>query len=55
MTWYYWEEDGPASGKFQASNDAEALQRVSKRSNLLCLYKESDTPDGTPFVMVFER
>lgn len=54
MTIYYWEGNGPTSGIFQAANDDEALQKISKQK-LLCLYKESNTPDGTPFIMVWEN
>lgn len=55
LTTYYWEADGLASGRFQALNDAHALRLASERKDLLCLYKESDTADGLPFIILYEK
>ena len=45
MTIYYTEYP---TGSFKAKSDAEALALAKAK----VLYKESDTPDGTPFIMV---
>ncbi len=53
-TTYYWE--GRSLGRhglFQAKTDEEAIQRVP--SDCILLYKESDTADGTPFIVVLEN
>lgn len=37
------------TGEFVAVSDAEARRRGR---NALIIYRESDTPDGTPFIIV---
>jgi hypothetical protein len=54
MITYYWE--GKAfhrCGKFEATNDEEALSKTPPDTVLL--YKESDTEDGLPFITLMWR
>ena len=56
MKIYYWENSvgmSPDHGRVEAETDSEALQKMPKTA--ICLYRESDTPDGTPFVLVFSN
>ena len=59
MTTYYYETDSRVSwgghGSFQAENDQLALDVFPSKEKLLVLYKEADTPDGTPFIIIWER
>lgn len=48
---YYWETIN-SSGQFRAGSDQEALKKMP--SDCLALYRESDTEDGLPFIMVHE-
>jgi hypothetical protein len=53
---YYWENPTgthPDHGTIEAETDDEAIALMPKTA--ICLYHESDTTDGTPFVMVFEK
>jgi len=51
---YYYELSG-GNGRIDAENDVAAVASLTQRyPNLLCIYKESDTEDGTPFIMVYE-
>ncbi len=49
---YYWETE-TGSGSFYAASDEEALSR--KPVGCWVLYKENNTPDGTPFIILFEH
>ena len=52
MTIYYYEKTN-GSGHYEAQDDEEALMRLPE---CLVLYRESqNTPDGRPFVIVYER
>lgn len=55
MKTYYWEGpvDSPDCGRFGAKNDAEALAKMPKDS--ICLYRESNTKDGLPFVFLYDH
>jgi hypothetical protein len=54
MKTYYWESDNNDNrGQFQADTDQEAIEEMPK--NTLILYKESDTVDGIPFIVVFYK
>jgi len=57
MHTYYFELDVGVGGpyKFQAESDTEAVEHLKGRKNLLILYRESDTEDGTPFVTLWEK
>ena len=50
-TIYCW-ETMTGSGSFPADSDEEALERVPK--DYLIVYKEDDTTDGLPFIIVGE-
>ncbi|MCK9458254.1 MAG: hypothetical protein M0R80_01210 [Proteobacteria bacterium] len=52
MTTYYWEADS-GSGQFRAKDDFEARRR--RRSDCIVLYKENDTPNGDPFIIVWDN
>lgn len=55
-TYYYEIEDvfgGPMSKEF--SSDQEAIKELTQHPSLEIIYKESDTPDGTPFITVWEK
>ena len=49
MTTYFWETER-GCGEFLATTDDEARKR--KPAGCLILYKESDTPDGMPFIIL---
>ena len=51
---YYWESD-ERSGQSRFESDAHAIKGLATIQNLLIIYKEADTQDGTPFVIVWER
>lgn len=52
---YFWETEKD-SGLIFAQNDEEAIKKFRKyESKLLCLYKQSNTKDGTPFQIVWEQ
>lgn len=56
MTVYYYEnEDGysPLFGRFNVENDEIAKKLIPETT--LILYKESETNDGTPFIVVYEK
>jgi len=57
MRTYYFELDNTIGGpyRFQVESDTEAVERVKGKKNLLILYRESDTEDGTPFVTLWEK
>lgn len=40
-------------GNFEAADDEEALVKMPK--GCMILYKESDTEDGTPFIVLYEQ
>lgn len=50
-TTYYWEADN-SHGQYQADDDASAIE--VKPKGCITLYKESDTKDGTPFIIVWD-
>jgi len=53
MIYYYELENG--SGKIDAENDIAAITQLTQRhQDLLCIYQENDTEDGTPFIIVYE-
>jgi hypothetical protein len=58
MIYYYelpWEEN-PDFGQFHADSDEEALEHLNRSyPQAWCLYRESDTPDGNPFVMLYDH
>jgi hypothetical protein len=52
MIYYYELKNG--SGKINAKNDIVAITSITQRfQDLLCIYKESDTEDGTPFIIIY--
>ena len=57
-TTYYYEVKGQTFDRlgpysFQAPNDASAIKRMrSEVREVLILYKESDTPNGLPFIEI---
>ena len=53
QTYYYEYRDDMKSGTVQANTDEEALALVRDK-NLLVLYKESDSIDGRPYIIVKE-
>ena len=56
MTTYYWENQvgfSPEHGIIKAENDQEAITKLPQSA--LCMYKESDSEYGLPFIMVHER
>ena len=53
-TYYYEVKDKDTGGEFKAPNDQTALEESKKINNLELLYRESDSPDGLPFVILFE-
>jgi hypothetical protein len=52
-TTYYWESEY-SHGTFIANNDNEAIQMISDTTSIT-LYKESDTLDGTPFIIILDN
>jgi hypothetical protein len=44
-------------GEIQAENDAAAVAHLLQQfeRELLCVYKENDTKDGTPFIIIYEN
>lgn len=57
MRMYYYEFNEAMGGpyRFQAESDAKAIESMKDVKNLLILYRESDTEDGTSFVTLWER
>lgn len=53
MTTYY-VETLTRHYSFQAESDEKALAQLNK-PNVLVMYKESETPDGTPFIILYEK
>jgi hypothetical protein len=55
MTIYYYETFA-SHGEIKAVDDSAALKHLAEQFgvNLMCVYKESDTPDGTPFIMLYD-
>lgn len=51
---YYWESELD-NGQIVSENDEEAIKQLRHKSDLLCIYKESDTKDGTPFLLIWEK
>jgi hypothetical protein len=58
MRYYYYEQE-VGYGEFKSVNDNEAKKRIpefnSKKNPLLVLYRESDTLDGLPFVILYKK
>jgi hypothetical protein len=58
MEIYYWESDF-RYGEFKAESDQKAIEKAFKKmyggDQLLVVYKESETDDGTPFIVVWEK
>jgi hypothetical protein len=50
-TLYYWETEN-SHGQYRAKNDRKALAKIPKKSWVL--YKESDTPTGLPFIILYD-
>jgi len=56
---YYYElKDDSLGGEFVAVTDAEARRRglltaEKKKDTLLTIYRESDTKDGLPFIVIW--
>lgn len=51
MNTYYWEgQHLERHGDFTAESDEEAIKRAEGILELVCLYRESDTEDGLPFI-----
>ena len=60
MITYYYEfvYDVGGCGHFQQKSDEDALEFVKDWINkgwLMCLYKESETDNGLPFIMLWEK
>ena len=55
MIQYYYDYKEPPErfGSFSAKSDKDAKGKMPKGADIL--YKESDTPDGTPFIIIWER
>lgn len=53
MVHYYYETRN-TSGSFVAENDKTAKEYVANIKNLLVLYKESDSNDGRPYIVVLD-
>ena len=53
---YYWESEDD-NGRFYASDDSDAINFIKKFKHiqLLAIYKESPTPDGLPFIIVWKK
>jgi len=55
MTTYYYETSGlyrdKDYGQYEAENDGQAIAMMPEGT--IILYRESDTPDGTPFIVVW--
>ena len=51
---YYWESELD-NGQIVSENDYEAIKQLRHKSDLLGIYKESDTKDGTPFLLIWEK
>jgi hypothetical protein len=49
---YYWESKN-RGGHYTAGTDADAIAMIPSEARIL--YKESDAPDGTPFIVVYEK
>jgi hypothetical protein len=58
MRYYYYEQE-VGYGEFKSNSDNEAKNRIhefnSKENSLLVLYRESDTLDGLPFVILYKK
>ena len=54
---YYFELNGFGHGERNFANDQEAKAYLLEKQqyDLVCIYKESDSPDGLPFIMVWEK
>ena len=50
MILYYYEASC-GHGRLRAKSDTEALKNMPSGTTIL--YKESDTPDGTPFIVIW--
>ena len=60
MEIYYWESDY-RYGQVKAERDEEGVKkafqkvRVKDGDQMLVVYKESETDDGTPFIVLWEK
>lgn len=55
MPKYYWETPS-RSGQIELDDDKQARKYCEMMgSSLICMYRESDSEDVTPFVMVWEK
>jgi hypothetical protein len=54
MTTYYFETEN-GSGKYEAENDQIAIDKAREIKNLLVMYRESNSADGTPLVILVEN
>lgn len=56
---YYYELEDTSCGPFEyrSSGDAKTINFLKEtyKDVLLCVYTESDTPDGTPFIMLYDK
>jgi len=51
----YFYECKNSHGYFKETTDKRALKRVEHWIDLLCLYKENNTPNGRPFIILKEQ
>lgn len=51
-TWYFW-ESADEYGEFEAESDEEAMKMVDM-DKVIVMYKESNTKNGTPYIMIKE-
>jgi hypothetical protein len=54
MITYYWESE-ESFGNFVAENDEAAINNAFDIPKLMVIYKEFDSEDGTPFIIVWEQ
>lgn len=51
---YYYETEF-SDGHCRFKDDQTAIEYLTSLPSLVCIYKESDTEDGIPFIMVWEK
>jgi hypothetical protein len=54
MSREYYYETATGFGKFHAPSDDDALNRLMRIRKVMVCYRESDTPNGLPFVIIHE-
>jgi hypothetical protein len=61
MRRYYYELVNPGPGEVGSVDTTKEPDEIAEyleqwhKGNLLCVYHESDTEDGTPFIMDYEK